>query len=50
MDYRRQTLQKWRKEVGIVFQNPAHQLVAPLVRDELAFGLHHLGMKKHEMD
>jgi cobalt/nickel transport system ATP-binding protein len=50
MDYRRQTLQKWRREVGIVFQNPEHQLVAPLVRDELAFGLHHLGMKKSEMD
>ncbi|GCD84776.1 energy-coupling factor ABC transporter ATP-binding protein [Parageobacillus thermoglucosidasius] len=50
MDYRRQTLQKWRREVGIVFQNPEHQLVAPLVRDELAFGLYHAGMAKSEME
>ena len=38
--------------VGIVFSTPAHQLSAskPTVREELAFGLENLGMRRAEMD
>ncbi|WP_240371621.1 energy-coupling factor ABC transporter ATP-binding protein [Anoxybacteroides rupiense] len=50
MDDRRQTIQQWRREVGIVFQNPEHQLLAPVVRDELAFGLHQLGLHEAEIN
>ncbi|MBA2875917.1 energy-coupling factor ABC transporter ATP-binding protein [Thermaerobacillus caldiproteolyticus] len=46
IDYKQKTLQKWRQEVGIVFQNPEHQLIAPTITEELAFGLHNLRVEK----
>ena len=36
--------------VGYVFQNPDHQLFAPTVAEEFAFGLGHLGVPPAEMD
>jgi len=42
-DYRRHEL---AREVGYVFQNPDHQIFAPTVRDEVAFGPHVLGMDR----
>ncbi|RME11683.1 MAG: ATP-binding cassette domain-containing protein [Ardenticatenia bacterium] len=34
--------------VGYVFQNPDHQIFAPTVREEIAFGLHNLGVSASE--
>ncbi|MBU8908587.1 energy-coupling factor ABC transporter ATP-binding protein [Desertibacillus haloalkaliphilus] len=39
-----------RKHVGIVFQNPDNQMVATLVRDDIAFGLENLGVNREEMN
>ena len=45
---------KKRKEaiekVGIIFQNPDHQIIFPTVGEELRFGLTQLGLKKNEAD
>jgi energy-coupling factor transport system ATP-binding protein len=35
--------------VGLVFQNPAHQMLAPTVEAEILFGLENLGLKRLEM-
>ena len=45
---------KKRKEaiekVGIIFQNPDHQIIFPTVGEELRFGLNQLGLNKNEAD
>ena len=38
------------KKVGIIFQNPDHQIIFPSVGEELRFGLTQLGLKKNEAD
>lgn len=38
-----------RRQVGIVFQNPDNQIVAPTVQDDVAFGLENLGVSRDEM-
>ncbi|MGB0088576.1 MAG: ATP-binding cassette domain-containing protein, partial [Planifilum fulgidum] len=38
-----------RKTVGMVFQNPENQHVAPTVREDVAFGLENLGLPRKEM-
>lgn len=38
------------KEVGILFQNPDHQIIFPTVIEELAFGLTQLGQSKTEAE
>lgn len=38
-----------RRRVGMIFQNPDHQIVAPTVRDDVAFGLENLGIPREEM-
>ncbi|SDI89797.1 energy-coupling factor transporter ATPase [Alteribacillus bidgolensis] len=38
-----------RKHVGMVFQNPDHQFVAPTVRDDIAFGMENAGVEREEM-
>jgi len=38
-----------RRHVGMVFQNPDNQIVATLVREDVAFGLENLGMPREEM-
>ena len=38
------------KQVGIIFQNPDHQIIFPTVGEELRFGLTQLGLKKNEAD
>lgn len=35
-----------RERVGIVFQNPDNQIVAPTVQDDVAFGLENLGLPR----
>jgi len=39
-----------RRKVGFVFQNPDHQIVMPLVEEDLAFGCKNLGLDKKEID
>ncbi|SJL82613.1 energy-coupling factor ABC transporter ATP-binding protein [Vibrio palustris] len=41
---RKQALQ----EVGLLFQNPDHQIIFPTVLEEMVFGLRQLGQKKSE--
>ncbi|SEN61467.1 energy-coupling factor transport system ATP-binding protein [Lihuaxuella thermophila] len=38
-----------RQQVGLVFQNPDNQIVAPTVQDDVAFGLENLGVSREEM-
>lgn len=38
----RKDLRAVRRQVGFVFQNPENQIVFPIVREDLAFGLKHL--------
>ena len=38
------------KKVGIIFQNPDHQIIFPTVGEELRFGLIQLGLSKNEAD
>ena len=37
-----------RRRVGFVFQNPDSQIVYPVVREDLGFGLHNLGLSRAE--
>ena len=39
-----------RRQVGMVFQNPDNQIVAPTVEDDVAFGLENLGTDPEEME
>lgn len=43
--------ERWEilQKVGLVFQNPDHQIVAPTVQDDIAFGLENLGLSVLEM-
>jgi biotin transport system ATP-binding protein len=41
---------KVRAMVGYVFQNPANQIVLPLVRDDIALGLQSRRLRKTEID
>ncbi|GLQ06815.1 energy-coupling factor ABC transporter ATP-binding protein [Sneathiella chinensis] len=38
-----------RRQVGFVFQNPENQIVYPIVREDLAFGLKNLGLAKADI-
>lgn len=38
-----------RREVGIILQNPDHQIIGPTVEDDIAFGLENLGMEREAM-
>ncbi len=37
------------EQVGMVFQNPSSQMLAPTVKDEILFGLENLGLNRDEM-
>ena len=36
-------------EAGFIFQNPQHQLIMPIVADDIAFGLKNRGLPVHEI-
>ncbi|RXT05339.1 energy-coupling factor transporter ATPase [Ammoniphilus sp. CFH 90114] len=44
-----QDIWKIRQRVGMVFQNPDNQFVAPTVLDDVAFGLENLGVPREDM-
>lgn len=37
-------------EAGFIFQNPQHQLIMPVVADDIGFGLKNRGLKREEID
>ncbi|MCP9825570.1 energy-coupling factor ABC transporter ATP-binding protein [Synechococcus sp. EJ6-Ellesmere] len=47
--YGRKELAELRQRIGLVFQNPEHQLVATTVAEDLAYGLVNLGLEESEI-
>ncbi len=47
--YDRPFLMQLRQQVGLVFQNPEHQLVASTVEDDISYGLHNLAVAEPEV-
>ena len=37
-------------EAGFIFQNPQHQIIMPIVREDIAFGLKNRGLKADEIE
>ncbi|MGY6271624.1 energy-coupling factor ABC transporter ATP-binding protein [Achromobacter denitrificans] len=46
----RQDLKAVRRQVGFVFQNPENQIVFPIVREDLAFGLKQLAPDRRQRE
>lgn len=46
----RRDLKAVRRQVGFVFQNPENQIVFPIVREDLAFGLKHLSPDRQQRE
>lgn len=44
LDYKKSALYQYRQEVGIVFQEPDHQIFYSIVEDDVAFALKNLGI------
>jgi energy-coupling factor transport system ATP-binding protein len=49
-DLQGMALEQVAQRVGYVFQDPDHQLFAPSVAEEVAFGPENLGLPRHEVD
>ncbi|MEG3975515.1 ABC transporter ATP-binding protein [Microcoleus sp. herbarium8] len=47
--YDRKSLTKLRQQIGLVFQNPEHQLVASTVEEDISYGLYNLGLAESEI-
>lgn len=45
----RKNAREVRKRIGFVFQNPDHQIVYPIVSEDMAFGLRNIGLDKAEI-
>jgi len=45
----KKTLNKFRKKVGLVFQNPDDQLFMPFIYDDIAFGCRNFGMPEEQI-
>ncbi len=45
-----ENIDKIRRKIGIVFQNPDNQFIGSTVRDDIAFGLENHCFKREEMD
>lgn len=39
----------WHLKIGFIFQDPEHQIILPLVEDDIAFGLKNLKLSKEEI-
>ncbi len=48
--YHKQDLNRLRQKVGIVFQNSDQQIFYSIVKDDVAFALHNLGVSQEEID
>lgn len=49
IDGKRRSLLELRKHVGIVFQDPDHQIIASTVEGEISFGLFNIGTEPEEV-
>jgi len=49
LSYNKPSLREFRKEVGIVFQDPERQIFFSNVYDDIAFGLRNLGVSEDEI-
>lgn len=47
--YDRKSLTQLRQHIGLVFQNPEHQLVASTVEEDISYGLYNLGLAESEI-
>ncbi|HCV29206.1 MAG TPA: cobalt ABC transporter ATP-binding protein [Microcoleaceae bacterium UBA9251] len=47
--YDRKSLMQLRQQIGLVFQNPEHQLVASTVEEDISYGLYNLGLTEPEV-
>ncbi len=47
--YDRKSLMQLRQQIGLVFQNPEHQLVASTVEEDISYGLYNLGLAEAEV-
>lgn len=50
LDYSRSGLRKHRQRVGLLLQNPDDQLLAPIIRDDVALGPRNLGLSEREVE
>ena len=49
LTFDRATLKRWRQRVGLVFQDPEQQLVAPTVAADISYGLCNQGLPESEV-
>jgi cobalt/nickel transport system ATP-binding protein len=49
IQYDRRSLTQLRQQIGLVFQNPEHQLVASIVEEDISYGLCNLGLPESEI-
>jgi cobalt/nickel transport system ATP-binding protein len=49
LKFDRHTLNRWRQRVGLVFQDPEQQLVAPTVESDISYGLCNQGLPDMEV-
>lgn len=47
--YDRKSLMQLRQQIGLVFQNPEHQLVASTVEEDISYGLYNLDLRESEI-
>ncbi|MEG3938534.1 ABC transporter ATP-binding protein [Microcoleus sp. S36b_A3] len=47
--YDRKSLTQLRQQIGLVFQNPEHQLVASTVEEDISYGLYNLGLSEPDI-
>ncbi len=50
LDYQKKALYSYRQEVGIVFQEPDHQIFYSIVEEDVSFALKNLGFDQREID
>jgi cobalt/nickel transport system ATP-binding protein len=49
LTFDRANLKRWRQRVGLVFQDPEQQLVAPTVAADISYGLYNQGLSEAEV-
>ena len=47
---KKESLKNIRKQIGIVFQDPETQIIAPTIMQEMAYGLQNMGVEKNKVE